>query len=309
MDTDRKKQLFMFLSLLIMAGLLLFCLIKIHTLSDRLAVLSESHHELSEEVRELDFQLSYVQNDMYPLSKRESSHLISAEYSIGQVRDDTETAEILLSIVPKSVTEDMRITVALEDQVSELTKNGNTFTGTLDVGLFLEYYDVPFLTIESSAGVKTEYLSDLCTSRLFQKFLPSLHVCSHGGDLINGDTRLWAHFAFTTADINSHAPITFTSVRAIKEVNGEETMNIDVTSRLVPDDSPNTMLYETPGIYPVQGDDGKFYIVAEDSLGFIHKIYVHFWYDSEAELQFDSIHEMIYNSEGNLLYGSEAQGF
>ena len=59
--------------------------------------------------------------------------------------------------------------------------------------------------------------------------------------------------------------------------------------------------------YPVsKGDKLMVYILAEDSLGYVHKTLAHFWFQSNgatAETVYGG--ESIYDSEGNPLYGGK----
>ena len=56
-----------------------------------------------------------------------------------------------------------------------------------------------------------------------------------------------------------------------------------------------------------QEDELRIYVIAEDTLGYIHKTLAHFWIQSEdgavAEAVFGG--ELIYDKNGNLLYGEK----
>ena len=56
-----------------------------------------------------------------------------------------------------------------------------------------------------------------------------------------------------------------------------------------------------------QEDELRVYVIAEDTLGYVHKTLVHLWVQSEpgavAEAVFGG--ELIYDKDGNLLYGDK----
>ena len=115
-----------------------------------------------------------------------------------------------------------------------------------------------------------------------------------------------AGFSVESKPANSNSPITFVSFTLIEEINGEEVNRTDISDEVQKSgNSYNTRYIKS--FEMTQEDELKVYVIAEDTLGYIHKTLAHFWIQSEdgavAEAVFGG--ELIYDKDGNLLYGDK----
>ena len=201
----------------------------------------------------------------------------------------------------------MEVTVSVDGKTVPLTRNGSEFSGSVAVGLFVGYNEWPLLSIKSAEGTKTEYLDSIDVSYLYSRHLPSLYAdMSASSTLKNGKLQVDAGFSVESKPASNNSPITFVSFTLIEEINGEEVNRSDITDEVRKSgNSYNTRYIKS--FEMTQEDELKVYVIAEDTLGYIHKTLAHFWIQSEdgavAEAVFGG--ELIYDKDGNLLYGEK----
>ena len=90
-------------------------------------------------------------------------------------------------------------------------------------------------------------------------------------------------------------------------MNGKEISRKDITNEV----RKSGEVYNTQYVKSFEvahGDELKVYVIAEDSLGYIHKTLVHYWIESENGAQAEAIFggETIFDKDGNLLYGDDS---
>lgn len=293
--------------ILCMAVLLVVCYGKISTLS------SQNQHlrnDIAAHANELDIlhdEISSIFNNVDEQLKKEASLITGMDYSLGELSDDKRSTALNVSLVPKVVSDDMQVSVTVDGNTAELTRNGNFYEGAVDVGLFVDYDKWPLLTIETTDGIKTEYLEGVDISYMFSRFLPSVYADmsgsgTHTKDKLSVDLR----FSIDCKPAYSNSAVTFTSFTLIEEVNGEEIGREDITDEVMNLDG-NYKRHYTKSFKVSVGDELKVYVVAEDSLGYIHKTLAHHWFENDDGAVAETIFggESIYDKDGNLLYGEK----
>lgn len=307
---ENKKQFNWKTSIIVlMAVLLAFSLYKIATLSDEIDHLKSRNTNLTGDIQILREEINSIYDNVDKLLKKQASLISGVDFSIGNPSEDMKTVELSLTVVPKLISDDMQVSVTVDGITAPLERNGNEFKGMIDVGLFVDYNQWPLLSIKTADGTKTEYLEDVDVSYMFSRHLPSLYADMSGGSGKFSDGTLSVDLGFTveTKPASQNAPITFTSFTLIEEVNGKEISRQDITEEVRKSgESYNTQYVKNFKV--TYGDKLKVYVIAEDSLGYIHKTLAHYWLEredgSQAETMFGG--EMIYDKDGNLLYGDNS---
>ncbi len=284
---------------------LVVCLVRLSTLEHTRERLSATVATCLSEIRSLRGEIGAIYDRVDEQLKREASLLAGSDHTVGELDPDAATAIVTLSVVPKALTEDMTVTVSLDGRTTELARSGSTFAGTLAVGLFVEPGQVPLLTIETEAGTKSEYLEDMDLSYLFGKFLPTLSVDMSGsGTYVGG--RLTEKRQLSVNGLPAGSGVAFTSFIRIEEVNGRQIAREDITAAVKQAGGSYNEGYEKT-FEIAEGDDLRIYVVAEDSLGYIHKTLAHRWYvrdGATAETVYGG--ESIYDKNGVLLWGEKS---
>ena len=302
-----KKTNWKAIAVVALVVLLIVSFFKIAELSDAVENLQMENTSLSSGIQALRDDIQSIYNNVDAKLKEQASLVAGVDFEIGNISDDMKSVELALTVVPKLVSDDMEVTVSVDGMTVPLTRNGSEFTGSVAVGLFVDYNQWPLLSVKSAEGTKTEYLDSVDVSYLFSRHLPSLYAdMSASSTLKNGKLQVDAGFCVESKPANSNSPITFVSFTLIEEINGEEISRSDITDEVRKSgNSYNTQYIKS--FEMSQEDELKIYVIAEDTLGYIHKTLAHFWVQSEdgavAEAVFGG--ELIYDKDGNLLYGEK----
>ena len=308
MEENKKQFNWKTFIIVLMAVLLAFSLYKIATLSDEIDHLKSRNSNLTGDIQILREEINSIYDNVDKQLKKQASLISGVDFSIGNPSEDMKTVELSLTVVPKLISDDMQISVTVDGVTVPLERNGNEFKGTIDVGLFVDYTQWPLLSIKTADETKTEYLEDVDVSYMFSRHLPSLYADMSGGSGKFSDGTLSVDLGFTveTKPASQNAPITFTSFTLIEEVNGKEISRQDITEEVRKSgESYNTRYVKNFKV--TYGDKLIVYVIAEDSLGYIHKTLAHYWLEREDGSQAETVFggEMIYDKDGNLLYGDK----
>lgn len=307
MNEHRKEINWKMIIAVAMIGLLVFILYQIAVLKDDIDNLKYRNSTLSAQVQTLRDEIHSVYDNVDDKLKEQASLVAGVDFQIGDISDDMKSVELALKVVPKLVSDDMEVAVSVDGKTVPLTRNGSEFTGSVAVGLFVDYNQWPLLSIKSADGTKTEYLDSVDVSYLFARHLPSLYAdMSASSTLKNGKLQVDAGFSVESKPASNNSPITFVSFTLIEEINGEEVSRSDITEEVRKSgNSYNTRYIKS--FEMTQEDELKVYVIAEDTLGYIHKTLAHFWIQSEDSAVAEAVFggELIYDKDGNLLYGEK----
>lgn len=307
MDETSKKTNWKAILGVALVVLLAISFFKIAELSDAVENLQRENTSLSNGIQALRDDIHSIYNNVDAKLKEQASLVSGVDFEIGDISEDMKSVELTLTVVPKLVTDDMEVSISVDGKTVPLTKTGSGFAGAVDVGLFVDYNQWPLLTIKSAEGTKTEYLDSIDVSYLFSRYLPSLYAdMSASSSMKNGNLQVDAGFSIESKPASNNSPITFVSFTMIEEINGEEISRTDITDEVRKSGNSYNTRY-VKSFEMSQEDELRIYVIAEDTLGYIHKTQAHFWIQSEdgavAEAVFGG--ELIYDKNGNLLYGEK----
>ena len=88
--------------------------------------------------------------------------------------------DVTVKLVPKLISEDMRIRISINGRSAELTKSGSAFAGTIPVDIY-NMGELMLMSIETEAGTQTQYLSEIQVEYLWSERIPSLYYCDASG--------------------------------------------------------------------------------------------------------------------------------
>ena len=288
MNETKMRIKFNRIIILLLAVFLVLGAIKIGTLTDDVKKLKSQNSNFDSEIQMLRNEINSVYNNVDKKLKEQASLISGIDFSIGNLSEDMKSTKLSLTVVPKVISDDMELSVTVDEITAPLTRNGNQFTGTVDIGLFVDYDKWPLLTINTANETKTEYLDNIDISYMFTRYLPTLDAdMSASSKAIKGKLHVDAGFRISSKPA-SGKPVTFTSFTLVEEVNNKEISRKDITSEVRKSgENYNTQYIKTFEIS--QGDELKVYVIAEDSLGYIHKTLVHYWTESENKAQAETV--------------------
>jgi len=285
----------------VMAGLLIFAVITNANQANEIESLHSRINHLNSELENVRGTVSSIYNNVDEQLKKQASLLSSTEHTLGNLNTDKHTIDVEIKVVPKTITDNMALSVKIDDSVADFTRSGNEFTAVVPVSMFMDYETRPMLYIETEAGTQTEVLEDIRVSYLYDRYLPTLYayIPSHT-DFKNGKIEINSHLEVSAKPTDYSGSIAFTKYELITTVNDKEIGREDITSKI---EGGNYDGQFSKTIDAAIGDKIAIYVEAVDSLDYIHKTVAYSWYKSEdgaiAEAMYDG--DSIYDKDGNLL--------
>ena len=240
--------------------------------------------------------------------KEEASLLSGAEAEYGEISIEDHTIDVTVKLVPKLISEDMKISVSINGRSTELTKTGSGFTGTIPVDIY-NMGELLLMSIDTEAGTQTQYLSDIQVEYLWETRIPSLYYCDLSGNaaFTEGKYALTGMLDINCSAVEQTPNVGFEKFVLVTELNGKEINREDI--------SQDVLNYQTypHGVYfrddytmeceAVEGDELSIYLEATDSLGYLHRMPIHHWKERNGAMaEAVDASEYIYAPDGTPVF-------
>lgn len=317
----KKKESFYQVLIIGLVIAVIVSFVRINSLKSDISLLE---HSLSNETSRLGTQISSIYDNVDNQLKKEASLFASIKRDFGELKTETGMADIKIAVVPKVVTDNMKVNVSLCGKTVEMTKSDNgEYSATIPVGLFENDDTFPLVTITANGETKIEYLENESVQGIFSNYLPTmsgsnLHPLS--ATLTDGKLTIDGQFfiGYSLGDVSNKAE--FTNYALVTEVNGKEIAKKDITDTIEKYQKRDSIEHGEVNIefketYDLSGEKNIsfcIYIVAEDSLGYIHKKLAFSWQppdeegrQAESAMPVGYAGEIILDKEGNILFGKE----
>lgn len=284
--------------IVIMLALLIFCMFKLFDLSDDISALESRIANYQSQLSRLSSDINSIYVNVDEQLKKQASLVSSVDYTLGGLDTEAHRVSMTLKVVPKAVTDNTELSVRIGDTTADFVRNGDEFIAVIPVGLFIGYGQYPMLSIKTAGETKTEILNSVEISNLHIQCLPNVSAnISPFYDFSNGKLKINSYLHLSVYSENS---VTVTKTEIITELNGQEIERQDITSTV-----KNASYYGvfTKTYSANEGDELVIYIVAEDSLGYIHKARALYWMQKDGAIYEEAITKVedIYDKNGNLL--------
>lgn len=278
------------------------------------------NNDLVNEKSRLENQISSIYINVDNQLKKEASLFSNVVMNYGKLDEETKMASMNFTVLPKVISDDMKVNLSVGSKSAEMVKKDNgEYTADIPVGLFenLDYF--PIVTITSKGETKTEILENHSLQYIWTSYLPTINggnIRAYKASLRDGkltvDGKLMV--GYSIPEMNKDEKITKYTLKV--EVNGKEVSSKDITNTI----SDYEKSYGIDGgrvevpfneTYDLMGNDNlSIYLVAEDSLGYIHKNVAFSWEQPDSDgAQKEMVApigyggETILDKEGNVLYG------
>ena len=276
---EKQKTNLQKLIIVIMSAALAFCFVLISRLENEIDQLENS---LNSQYHMLTTQVESIYTSVDQMLKEEASLLsnISAEH--GELNVDDHTIDVTVSLVPKLISDDMKVQLSINGRTTELSRNGSTFTGMIPVNIYNKDEQL-LMTIETAAGTQTQFLPEVQTEYLWEGRLPSLYHCEISGErgLSEGKYTIAGELDINCSPLEDTPNVRFEKFVLVTELNGKEINREDITQDVL-----NYRTYPH-GVYfrhdyqmeceAAEGDELGIYLEATDSLGYLHRRLIHHW--------------------------------
>ena len=265
---------------------LLACFIWINTLTSEINRLSNALHSQHQTLMN---QVESIYNNVDDMLREEASLLSSVTGEYGELNLEDHTLDVTVTLVPKLISDDMKIQISFNGRNTEMTRSGNTFTGTIAVDIY-NLNEQILMTIETEAGIQTQYLSEVRTEYLWDTRIPSLYYChiSGTGTLSEGKYSFTGEIDINCSPIEQTPEVRFDKFVLVTELNGKEINREDISKDVL-----NYQSYPH-GTYfrhdyqmecaAVEGDELSIYLEATDSLGYLHRMLIHHWKEQNGAM-------------------------
>lgn len=292
---------------IILVAVVAFGFTKIDSLESDIQLLKNRH---ADEIFELEEKINNIYDDVDAQLKKQTSLLSGVQYNCGMMDPETCTVPVLITIVPKTITDDMQLSIQLGEETAMCVWEDSGFSATISANLFLDYDEIPLLLIKTAEGTQTEYLEDVTVSNLWCHYLPTVCAENMSGNCgFDGKTLSFDAEILFDCYMAEECDVVFHQFFLVVELNGKEIERKNVTPKVKSSDSVMEGLYTVTFTehYSVSEEDKLVvYVLAEDTLGYVHKNIAYSWYQSNdmtAETAYGG--EWIYDNKGNLLYGEK----
>ena len=301
---------------------LVVCFVKIEDLRTRVNQLDNIH---SNEVSNLRNQISSIYNNVDEQIKKQGSLFTNVKREFGEFNAETMKADIKISVVPKTIVDNMKVNVSLCGATAEMTKDANgEYSAIIPVGIFeIEDY-FPLVTISANGETKTEYLEDQSVHGIFSNYLPTMHggtIKTSRASLADGKLTVDGDFfiGYNLGDVDKKGK--FEKYTLITEVAGKEIAREDITDKIknherVDNIENGEVDFRFNETYSLSGhNDLTIYVEAEDTYGYLHKKIAFSWHHPDIdEAALEPAHaieeamyvgEVILDKNGKVLFGKE----
>ena len=298
---DKKKITILTVIVIVIGIALCFAFVKINDLELRIRNLQGY---MNSSISMLENSVNSIYSNVDEQLKEEASLLSGFEVEYGEIDLNDHTIDVTVKLVPKLISEDMKLSVSINGRSTDLIKTGSVFTGTIPVDIY-NMDELMFMSIETEAGIQTQYLSEIQVVHLWDTRIPSLYYCdlSGTGTFGEGKYSLTGELDINCSPVEQTPNVSFEKFVLVTELNGKEINREDISQDVL-----NYQNYPH-GVYfrhdyqmeceAVEGDDLSIYLEATDSLGYLHRMLIHHWKEQNGAMaEAVDASEYIYDPNG-----------
>ena len=174
---DKKKITILTVIVIALGIALCFSFFKINDLELRIRNLQGY---MNSSISMLENSVNSIYTNVDQQLKEEASLLSGVEAEYGEINLDDHTIDVTVKLVPKLISEDMKVSISINGRSAYLTKSGSVFTGTIPVDIY-NMGELMLMSIETATGTQTQYLSEIQVEYLWSESIPSLYYCDASG--------------------------------------------------------------------------------------------------------------------------------
>lgn len=284
------------------------CFIQISELSNRI---TQQQNAMQNQHQRFMNQVESIYDNVDQMLKEEASLLSGVEAEYGELNLEDHTIDVSVKLVPRLISENMKVRVSIDGRSIELSRNGNTFSGTIAVDIY-NVGELMLMSIDTAAGTQTQYLPEIQVEYLWDERIPSLYHCdlSGTGKLGEGKYTLTGMLDINCSAVEQTPNVSFEKFVLVTELNGNEINREDISQDVLNfPNYPHGVYFREDYTMECEAKEGDELIIrleATDTLGYVHKMVLHFWKEQNGAVA-EAINgsEFIYDAAGNLIYGKE----
>ena len=255
------------------------CVFKIKVLESNLENLD---YAMDRQYQQVMNQVQSIYQNVDEKLREEASLLSLVEAEYGEFNLEDHTIDVTVKLVPKLISDDMKVRVSINGRNTDLSRTGNNFVGTIPVDIYNMGEQI-LMTIETEAGTQTQYLSEIQVEYLWGDIIPSLYYSdiSGQGTFSDGKYTLKGHIKINCSPTADTPDVKFERFILVTELNGMQINQEDITSDVLNYEGyPHGDYWRSEynmECEAVEGDELGIYLEATDSLGYLHRMLLHHW--------------------------------
>lgn len=113
MEENKKQFNWKSVLIVVMAVLIVFCLAKINEQTEKMDTLQSMIQSLQDQISNVDAGVNSIYDNIDTQLKKQVSLISGTDFSIGEASEDMKTVELLLTVVPKSISDNMQVSEVL----------------------------------------------------------------------------------------------------------------------------------------------------------------------------------------------------
>lgn len=332
-------------AIIILAAVSVAGFVRISSLKTDIQLLRHDHENA---MHAMEQKISNIHRDVEEQMKKEASLFSGTEHFLASPDVENRKAMLGVSLVPKTETAGMKITLSVGEQTAEMKKENGKYTAVIPIGMFSEYDKAPLITIRTGNETKNEYLEGVPVSYLWSNYLPVIE----NAEVWNENVTLREDGEKSTVTVEGHMEMSYCLAKLspgvdferlymtaetengeiarreitsteLKEENSGATGAQRVLQKIVAErmeltEASTNLTAAFSEVYGIgESEELALYIVAEDSLGYVHKVCAFKWNrpDENGNVREPSRvpewagvydrSEKIYDRDGTLLFGKE----
>lgn len=302
---DKKVMNLLKITIIILVVALIFAFVKIHNLE--LSVRNLQGY-MNSSVSMLEDRVNSIYSNVDGFLKEEASLLSSVSGEYGELNLDTHTIDVKVTLIPKLISDDMKVRISINGRNTEMIRSGNFFSGTIGVDIY-NTNEQMLMTIETAEGIQTQYLSEVRTEYLWEERIPSLYYCNLSGNstFVDGKYTLTGELDINCSAIEQTPNVGFEKFVLVTELNSKEINREDISQDVLNYQSYPHGVYFRDGYTmeceAVAGDELSIYLEAIDSLGYLHRMLIHHWKQQSGSMALAvDASEYIYAPDGTPIF-------
>lgn len=309
MKSNNIKNYVQHFTLVIFVIFAIFILVQNNILNRKLKNLAEEHEKVSLEMEQMKSSIDEIYQNVEEQLRKQASLFSSISYRFGALHEQEGTVDMHMSLIPKTLSEGISLTVKFNDQVETFEKDEyNTYHAMVSVPLFFDG-EGPLVMVETEDKIQTELLDYFEIQNLWLKYLPSLHADLEGVANYNqANNKLKMNASLTVKyKAAEYYGSNFTNMQLVVKTNTGEIAREDITNNVKSDKDKignGTYSAQFNDTFTVAlGEDFYVYLVAIDSMGYRHEYLAYHWLRNTDNLTPDLLtaEEKIYDANGNFL--------
>lgn len=289
MEENKRKFDWKAIAIIILAVVVIVCFSKIDGLNNRIGNLQGEISGLRNQISSMSSNINSIYNNVDEMLKKEASILSDVHYSLGELDTETHTAPITLKVVPKSLVNDMQLSVSIGNESFDFERNGNEFSATFPINVFAVYKNLPMLNINANGETKTELLESVPLTTLYTRYLPNIfaHITPFD-EFKDGKLELDSNLLFDVKPASSESNVSIVNVELLTTKNDKEIAREDITDKILHKEGVDTVEphYTVRASYEAKyGDKIRIIVIAKDSLGYTHRVPAYYWHQIDENAQ------------------------